>query len=527
MEPNLILTGFMGTGKTTVGQLIAQRLGREFVDMDRWIEERAGKAVAAIFAEDGEDRFRAWEAEACEALSEPRGQIIATGGWALGPQQNREVMQRGGCVICLWAEPEVILKRVSGNSDRPLLAGADRAAKLQALLHQREEVYRSFAWQVDTTKLDIAEVMLHVMALYGSISTLNDPDTFYLPMGERGNTVLLGAGLLESIGPLLQARGLRGTLALISDSNVIAHHGDRVYQSLLLAGFQVVPLRVPAGEESKTLEMAGVLYEQLVQGGLERSGAIVALGGGVIGDLSGFVAATYLRGVPWINCATSLLAMVDASIGGKTGVDLPSGKNLVGAFHPPLLTFSDLTVLRTLPAREFQGGMAEVIKAGIIGDVELFEMIEAGSTDIHDIIRRSIKVKVDVVREDPFEKGRRAALNLGHTIGHGIEAASQFLLSHGEAIGIGTIAEAKIAEWLGLAPSGLSDRIEMATELVGLPTRFANLETDMIIQLMRSDKKKQLGRLKFALPRDVGDVMIGVDVKDELIRKAIDSVREN
>jgi len=507
--------------------MIAQRLGREFIDTDQWIEERAGKSVQAIFAEDGEDRFRAWEAAACEALSEPRGLIIATGGWALGPQKNREAMQRGGCVICLWAEPEVILARLQGVDDRPMLWRENRAAKLRALLKQREEVYRSFAWQVDTTQMDAAEVLLHVLALSGSVSTLNDPDTFYLPMGERSNSVMLGAGLLDAIGPVLRARGLRGTLALIGDSNVIAPHGDRVYQSLILSGFEVAPLRVPAGEESKTLEMAGVLYEQLVQGGLERKGAMVALGGGVIGDLAGFVAATYLRGVPWINCATSLLAMVDASLGGKTGVDLPSGKNLVGAFHPPLLTISDLTVLRTLPEREFQGGMAEVIKAGIIGDVELFEMIEGGSTDIQEIIRRSIKVKVDVVRADPFETGRRAALNLGHTIGHGIEAASHFSLSHGEAIGIGTLAEAQIAEWLGLAQPGLSARIEAVIERVGLPTRFANLETDTIVQVMRSDKKKQLGRLQFALPRDIGDVVIGVDVKDALVREAIEAVRED
>jgi 3-dehydroquinate synthase len=407
-----------------------------------------------------------------------------------------------------------------------MLWGGDRAATLRELLKQREEVYRSFAWQVDTTKMDVAEVMLRVMALYGSISNLNDPDTFYLPMGERGNAVLLGTGLLESIGPLLSARGLHGTASLIGDSNVIERHGERVFRSLAMSGFEVRPLRVPAGEESKTLETAGLLYEQLVRGGLERSGVIVALGGGMIGDLSGFVAATYLRGVQWVNCATSLLAMVDASIGGKTGVDLPSGKNLVGAFHPPLLTVSDLTVLRTLPEREFQAGMAEVIKAGIIGDVELFEMIEDGSTDLREIIRRSIKVKVDVVREDPFEKGRRAALNLGHTIGHGLEAASQFLLRHGEAIGIGTIAEAKIAERMGLAHSDLSGRIEAVIEKVGLPTRYANLETDTIVQLMRSDKKKQLGRLKFALPRDIGDVMIGVDVKDELVRAALEVVRE-
>jgi 3-dehydroquinate synthase len=388
-------------------------------------------------------------------------------------------------------------------------------------------VYHLFAWQVDTTQLDVAEVMLHVMALYGSASQLNDPDTFYLPMDERGNTVLLGVGLLDLIGPLLSARGLRGTVALIGDSNVIEYHGERVFRSLAMSGFEVRPLRVPAGEESKTLEMTGVLYEQLVQGGLERNGVIVALGGGVIGDLSGFVAATYLRGVAWINCATSLLAMVDASFGGKTGVDLPSGKNLVGAFHPPFLTVSDLTVLHTLPEREFQGGMAEVIKAGIIGDAELFEMIECGSTNLQEIIRRSIKVKVDIVCEDPFEKGRRAALNLGHTIGHGLEAASQFLLRHGEAIGIGLIAEAKIAEWMGLTQSGLSDRIEAVIEKVGLPTRYANLETDTIMQLMRSDKKKQLGRLKFALPRDIGDVVIGVDVKDDLVREALEAVRED
>ncbi|HTP08316.1 MAG TPA: 3-dehydroquinate synthase, partial [Anaerolineae bacterium] len=473
-----------------------------------------------------EDRFRVWEAEACEVLSDPQGLIIATGGWTLGPPENRAAIQRGGCVICLWAEPEAILARLSDNSDRPLLSGDDRAEKLWTLLKQREEVYHSFAWQVDTTKLEVPEVMLQVMALYGSVSTLNDPDTFYLPMGERSNTVMLGTGLLEAIGPMLQARGLRGTIALIGDSNVIDHYGNRAYQSLTMSGFEVRPLRIPAGEESKTLEMAGVLYEQLVQGGLERSGVIVALGGGVIGDLSGFVAATYLRGVPWINCATSLLAMVDASIGGKTGVDLPSGKNLVGAFHPPLLTISDLMVLRTLPEREFQSGMAEVIKAGVIADAELFEMIESGSTDIQEIMRRSIKVKVDVVREDPFEKGRRAALNLGHTIGHGLEAASQFQLRHGEAIGIGMIAEAQIAERMGLTPLGFSDRIERVMELVGLPTRFANLETDAIMQVMRSDKKKQLGRLKFTLPRAIGEVVIGVDVKDELIRKAINAVRE-
>ncbi len=526
MERNLVLTGFMGTGKTTVGQLIAQRLGRKFVDTDHWIAEQAGKSVTAIFADDGEDRFRALEAEACQALSEPQSLIIATGGWMLGPQKNREAIQRGGCVICLSASPETLLARLNSPVDRPLLAGADRDVKLRELLKQREEVYRSFAWQFDTTQMDVAEAALHIMALYGSISHLAEPDAFYLPMGERGSSILLGAGLLEAIGPVARARGLRGTVALIGDSNVIEHHGDQVVASLKMSGFEVLPRRVPAGEESKTLEMAGMLYEQLIQGGLERGDAIVALGGGVIGDLAGFVAATYLRGVPWVCCATTLLSMVDASIGGKTGVDLPSGKNLVGAFHPPLLTLSDLSVLHTLPPRELQGGLAEVIKAGIIADVELFEMIERGSTNLPEMIRRAIKVKVEVVREDPFEKGRRAVLNLGHTIGHAIEAASQFRLRHGEAIGIGCITEAKIAERLGLAQTGLSDRIEAVIDKVGLPTCYANLETDAIVHLMRSDKKKQSGRLRFALPRNIGEVVIGVEVKEEWVREALEAVRE-
>src|SRR3974377_2135672 len=175
MEPNLILTGFMGTGKTTVGQLLAQRLGRRLIAIDQWIEEHAGKSVATIFAEEGEDRFRAREAEACEALSGPQGLIIATGGWTLGPQVNREALQRGGCVICLWAEPNVILARLSDKIDRPLLAGIDRTTQVNGLLKTREAVYRSFAWQIDTSKMDVAEVMLHAMALYGSVSQLNDP----------------------------------------------------------------------------------------------------------------------------------------------------------------------------------------------------------------------------------------------------------------------------------------------------------------------------------------------------------------
>ena len=527
MEQNLVLTGFMGTGKTSVGKAIAEKLGRTFIDTDAWIEQRTNRLVSAIFVEDGEDRFRAYEAEACEALAEPRNLVIATGGWTLGPEKNRAALQRGGRVICLRAEPDTILARLHGATDRPLLASDDRAEKLRTLLKQRDPVYRSFAWQVDTTRMDVAEVMLQVLALWEAIGRLDQPASMWLPMRERGGTsILFGAGLADTIGPILRARGLNGRVALVSDSNVAPLHGDRVARSLEMAGFEPSLLCIPAGEASKTLDSVAELFESFVGAGLERGDLVVALGGGVIGDLAGFAAATYLRGVRWVCVPTSLLAMVDASIGGKVGVDLPAGKNLAGAFHPPLMTIGDPELLHTLPGVEFRSGLAEVIKAGVIADPELFEMIEQGAGDLSELIRRALRVKVEVVIEDPFEAGRRAALNLGHTIGHGIEAASKFALRHGEAIGIGMIAEARLAERLGLAQPGLSDRLEAVIAKVDLPTRYHDLDLETIMTHMQSDKKKKGGRIKFALPCSVGDVLIGVDVKDELVVEALSAVRE-
>ena len=529
MEPNLILTGFMGTGKTSVGRAIAERLGRPFVDTDDWIAARAGKPVRVIFEEEGEDRFRAWEAEACGELSEPRGLVIATGGWTLGQARNREAIECGGRVICLFAAMEAILARLSDAVNRPVLVGDDRGASLQALLSRREPTYRSFAWQVDTTRLSVAETARHALSLWDAIRQIDEPDALYLPMPNTtwsgGTTIVLGAGLADIAGPLLSARGLRGRVALITDSNVGPLHGDKVARSLTRAGFEPAALHVPAGEASKSLDAAAALYQALAAARIERDDVIVALGGGMIGDLAGFVAATYLRGLRWVCVPTSLLAMVDASVGGKVGVDLPAGKNLVGAFHSPLLTIGDLDSLSTLPAVEFRSGLAEVIKAGLIADPGLFDTLEAGWTDLREVIRRALRVKVDLVRADPFETGRRAALNLGHTVGHGIEAASRYAIRHGEAVAIGLVAEAKIAERIGLAAPGLSERIEAVVCRVDLPARYRDLDPESIWAMMRSDKKRQAGRLRFTLPRGMGDVVIGVDVEDEVARSVLSEMR--
>jgi 3-dehydroquinate synthase len=532
MEPNLILTGFMGTGKTSVGRAIAERLGRPFVDTDEWIAERAGKPVQAIFDEDGEDRFRAWEAGACAALSEPRDLVIATGGWTLGLTRNREAIRRGGRVVCLFADPEAILARLDGMADRPLLVGDDRAAKVRALLSQREPVYRSFAWQVDTTRTSVPEAALHVLALWDSIRRVAEPEALYLPMGAPagapgdGTAILLGSGLADVIGPFLKARGLGGRAALVTDSNVGPLHGERIAGSLALAGFAPVFLRVPSGEASKSLDSVSALYEVFAAAEIERADVVVALGGGMVGDLAGFAAATYLRGLRWVCAPTSLLAMVDASVGGKVGVDLPAGKNLVGAFYPALATIDDLDLLSTLPGDEFRSGLAEVIKAGVIADPELFDMIEKGWGDLREIVLRALRVKVDIVRADPFEAGRRAALNLGHTIGHAIEAAAHYSIRHGEAVAIGLIVESRIAERIGLAAPGLSERIESVVRRAGLPTRYRDFDPESIMSMMRADKKKRGGRLKFALPRDIGEVVVGIDVDDEVVRAVLTEMQE-
>jgi 3-dehydroquinate synthase len=262
------------------------------------------------------------------------------------------------------------------------------------------------------------------------------------------------------------------------------------------------------------------LWQEFLQAKLERGSTVIALGGGVVGDLAGFAAATYLRGVPWIVVPTSLLAMVDSSLGGKTGIDLPQGKNLVGAFHPPRLVWVDPQVLDTLPEVEFQSGLAEVVKAGIIDDPHLFSLCAQGWETVNQqrdqLVNRAIAVKIGVIESDPYEKGRRAILNLGHTIGHALELVSHFRLSHGQAVAIGMVVETYLAEGIGLAQTGLAERIENVLKNLGLPWQVPDdLEIDFIIETMHFDKKRHRDSLRFALPVQLGEIKQGVQVDDK------------
>ncbi len=264
--------------------------------------------------------------------------------------------------------------------------------------------------------------------------------------------------------------------------------------------------------------MVSHLWHAFLENGMDRKSTVIALGGGVISDMAGFAASTYMRGVQWICIPTTLLSMVDASIGGKTGFDLPQGKNLIGSFYPPKLVLADPQLLFTLPERELLSGMAEVVKHGIISDPGLFNVCACGwdwvRSNLDQVIKRAMAVKIKVIEEDPYEKGFRAALNLGHTVGHAVELVSQFKLRHGEAIAIGMVAEAKYAEKIGIAETGLSDTIAGVLSGYGLPVKIpSDFSREEILRAMRVDKKKNAKKVRFALPAAIGKVEL-VEVTD-------------
>ncbi len=518
-DKNLILTGFMGTGKSTVGRLVAERLSRPLVEMDELISAHFGKSIPEIFAQDGETAFRVYEAQLCQRLAQQRGLVISTGGGALVNPANRQALAQTGVVVCLTATVDAILGRVEGATDRPLLPGTaeEKRRRIRDLLHERRAAYAAIAHQVDTTGRTpeaIADQVLESLAADAEVAGMTR-----IPVaGPAGSyPICIGQGLLDAAGRLMANRGLGpGKAAIVTNPDIAAHLAQRLADALAAAGFEAHLCLLPEGEQHKTLANVAGLYPQWLAAGLDRRSPIVALGGGVIGDMAGFAAATYLRGVPLVQIPTSLLAMVDASVGGKTGVDLPQGKNLVGAFKQAELVIIDTGVLETLPAAEFRAGLAEVVKHGIIGAPDLFVQLEEhGPTSMAHLVADAVRVKVAVVEEDPFESGRRAVLNLGHTFGHAIEIVSGYRTRHGEGVAIGLAAATRLAARRELCDPALVRRVEGLLERLNLPTRAVGLSSEQIVAAMATDKKRSGSRLRFILPRAIGDVDVFDNVASE------------
>ena len=349
-------------------------------------------------------------------------------------------------------------------------------------------------------------------------------------LGPRSYRVAVGAGLLAQVGPEISRLGVGRKLALLTDPAIKALYGEIVARSLAGAGFEVTTVLLPEGERAKTLEVAAQTWDRLLEAGLDRGSAVVALGGGAVGDLAGFVAATYMRGVHFVQLPTTLLAQVDASIGGKTAIDHPRAKNLIGAFHQPRLVLADTGALQTVPEREYRSGLAEVIKHGIVLDAAYFDEVERSAAalakrepeTLERIVAGSCRLKASVIERDEQEAELRHVLNYGHTIGHAIEAVTGYArFAHGEAVSLGMVAEAGVAERLGLAATETRARQVHLLETMGLPVREVGEAPERVIEAMARDKKGKEGRVPFVLAPEIGRFSIVFDVPKPVILEAL------
>ncbi|MBI5493335.1 MAG: 3-dehydroquinate synthase [Deltaproteobacteria bacterium] len=344
-------------------------------------------------------------------------------------------------------------------------------------------------------------------------------------LGDRSYEITIKRGVLDEAGPLVKGLGLTGRAAVISNPLVFGLYGEQVLKSLKGAGFDAVSITVPDGEEHKNLKELSAIYDSLIAHKMERSSPIVALGGGVIGDMAGFAAATFLRGVPCIQVPTTLLSQVDSSVGGKTGVNHPLGKNLIGSFYQPKAVFIDPDVLKTLDKREVRAGLAEVVKYGVIRDKGFFEFLENSSgkltglgPEIEEAIERSCAIKADVVGKDETETGLRSMLNFGHTFGHAIEALSGYgSFRHGEAVSIGMVMASSLSVALGLCAPSVETRVKALFNSLGLPVDPPLIPVDKWIESMKLDKKVKEGKIRFILTEDIGRVALR-EVREEELR---------
>ena len=458
---HLALVGFMGAGKTTIGREVARLTQRPFLDTDEEIERRFGP-IPQIFAERGEAEFRRLEAEVvAQALASPHPSVIALGGGAVEESAMRARLEEH-VALRVPVDVDEAWGRVRG-SDRPL---ARDESEFRRLHDRRQELYR----QVGREARDVEGALLEALCVRTG----------------RG----IGARVAEHAGP---------RSALIADELVLGLHRP--------AGrFEVHP--VPRGEAAKNVQVPLRLWRELL---LPRDGTVVALGGGSTTDVAGFVAATYLRGVRWIAVPTSLVGQVDAAIGGKTGIDLPWGKNLVGAFHFPVLVLIDPDLLSTLPEEERRQGMAEVVKTGLLAGQPLWELPE------EEMVRACAAFKCAVVLSDPYERGRRAILNLGHTFGHALEAETGFSdrLLHGEAVALGMALAFRFSARRGLCTPADAERVEAHLAALELPTRLDIGTPAALVAHMRSDKKATGGRVPFILARGIGEAFVDHSVAPE------------
>jgi 3-dehydroquinate synthase len=527
---NIFLVGLMGAGKTTIGRQLARRLNMAFIDSDHEIEARTGASIPWIFEIEGEPSFRRREAEVIRDLTAQRGIVLATGGGAVLDPASRALLAGRGTVVYLRASVGSILQRTAHDKNRPLLQTADPRRKLEDLTAQREPLYREIAdLVIDTGRPNVQSMVQTILDQIAALeagrarkarTTMNEACiSLNVDLGERSYPILIGRGLLDDGALLARHIGSAGNgkVAIVTNTTVAPLYLDKVAAPLRAAGREVLSIVLPDGEAYKNWESLNLVFDALLANKCDRKTTLVALGGGVIGDLTGYAAASYMRGVPFVQIPTTLLAQVDSSVGGKTGINHPLGKNMIGAFYQPRAVIADTATLDTLPDRELSAGLAEVIKHGAILDAGFFDWIEQHIGKLvardHDAlahaILRSCEIKSDVVKRDEREGGLRAVLNFGHTFGHAIENGLGYgAWLHGEAVGCGMVMAADLSHRLGLVDHACVERIRALTAAAGLPTVAPDLGLARWIELMEVDKKNEGGAIKFILLKPLGSPSI-------------------
>ena len=556
---SVVLVGLMGAGKTTIGRRLAMRLQLPFHDADAEIERAAGCSIAEMFERWGEAAFRAGERRVIRRLLEGGPMVLATGGGAYMDPLTQALIRSRATSVWLRCPLDVLAQRVAGRHHRPLLAGRDAREVLRDLMAIRHPIYAKADLVIDcdndtsehTTRAVLGALEAHAAGLQAD--TAGPPVPVHVPLQAHPYDILVGRGVLAQAGRLLAPLLPQRRAMIVTDRTVAALYLPTLQAALAAAGIESGSVVVSPGEATKSLDGFAMVTDALLAAGVERRCSVIALGGGVVGDLAGYAAASVLRGLPFVQIPTTLLSQVDSSVGGKTGINTPHGKNLLGAFHQPIAVLVDTGVLDTLPPRELRAGYAEIIKAGLIGDAGLFAWClqhgaaivgaeTAGGAEQADnlraeAIRRACRFKAGVVAADERElasSGGRALLNLGHTFAHALEAELLFdgRLLHGEAVAIGLGLALLLSAELGYCDPSLAERLMLHLDQLGMHARIATLSRSLGISLsatrlvahMARDKKMRDGRIAFVLVRHAGEAFTSREVEPDAVKRLL--VRE-
>lgn len=499
----------MGSGKSTVAGVVADLLGTQALDLDAHVEALVGTSIPAIFAERGERAFRVLEREAVKTLP-PEVGVVSLGGGTLVDEETRQRLLREGIVITLTADPAVLAARVGAGEGRPLL-GEDPRADLERILAQRADAYAEAHAVIDTSTLDPEEIAAQIVAVRNLAPIV-------VPLGERTYRVEVGRGSRHRVG-LHATRHAQGEAVLVFDGDPDRPWAADVIRSLALASKPPIEVKLPGDEAHKDIQSVERIWDAALDAEVDRRAIVIGVGGGVIGDLTAFAASTLLRGVALGQVPTTLLAMVDSSVGGKTGFNRPRGKNLVGTFYQPKFVLCDVETLSTLPRAERIAGLAEVVKSAWLDSEESVAMLERNAEALLEgdedatiaAVRMSVRLKARIVHEDERESGRRMLLNLGHTVGHGLEAAADYRgVRHGEGVALGMIAAMRVADRLAGGRAQETERLTRLLERLGLPTDLDRRLNTRALDFIGSDKKRRGERIHFVIPRAPGQTEIAL-----------------